>query len=101
MSNLTRTRTGLPFVVWISPGIDPLDQVRLKVSPRLRATISDFVTVVISPDVHVIDGEMSIHDLALLREWVELNREVIVSHWNGDIEYSEDAIAAIKPISLR
>jgi hypothetical protein len=34
----------------------------------------------------------------LLREWVELNRDVIIKYWDGDIEYTEDAIAALKPI---
>ena len=44
------------------------------------------------------DRTMSGPDLALLKEWVELNREVIVKFRDGDIEYTEDAIAALKPI---
>jgi hypothetical protein len=41
---------------------------------------------------------MTAHDLALLKKWVELNHDVIVKYWDGDIEYTEDAIAALKAI---
>ena len=41
---------------------------------------------------------MSEHDLTLLRKWIELNRDVIIQHWDGDID-SWDAIAAIKPLA--
>jgi hypothetical protein len=30
--------------------------------------------------------------------WIDLNQDVIVRFCNGDIEYTEDAIAAIRPI---
>ncbi len=41
---------------------------------------------------------MSAHDLALLKQWIEINLDVIVKYWDGEIEYTEDAIAALKPI---
>ena len=41
---------------------------------------------------------MTADELALLKKWVEVNHDVIVKHWDGDIEYTEDAIAALKPI---
>jgi hypothetical protein len=56
-------------------------------------------SVAIRPTVHVVGGEMSPGDLDLLRKWVALNRDVLVRYWNGDIEYTEDAIAAIRPIA--
>ena len=31
----------------------------------------------------------SMHDLELLRQWVELNRDVSAKHWNGE-SYSQD-----------
>ena len=43
-------------------------------------------------------GAISTHDLALLKKWVELNRDVVLKYWDGEIEYTEDAIAALKPI---
>ncbi len=41
---------------------------------------------------------MTAHDLDLLAEWSALNRDVISRYWDGDIEYTEDAIAALKAI---
>jgi hypothetical protein len=96
MSNLRPKTTGLPFVVWISPGSGNRHDVRVKVSPGPKP--KDFVSVALRPDVHVVEGEMSGSDLALLRRWIELNRDVIIKFWDGEIEYHEDAIAAIKPI---
>jgi hypothetical protein len=41
---------------------------------------------------------MSASDLALLKKWVELNNDVVLNYWDGEIEYTEGAIAALKPI---
>jgi hypothetical protein len=99
MANLSPKRTGLPFVVWISPKAGAPHDVRVKVSPGPKVHSSALVSVAIRPDVHVVGGTMTRHDLALLHQWVELNRDVIVKYWDGDIEYTEDAIAALKPIT--
>ena len=34
----------------------------------------------------------------LVKQWIELNMDVLVDYWNGDIEYTEDALNAIKPV---
>jgi hypothetical protein len=71
----------------------------VRVSRRLRAHSNELVSVAIRPQVHAIGGgEMTAYDLALLRKWVELNHDVIIRYWDGDIEYTEDAIAALKTI---
>jgi hypothetical protein len=99
MANLSPKRTGLPFVVWISPKAGAPHDVRVKVSKGPKVHSSDLVTVAIRPDVHVVgSGNVSAHDLALLRKWVELNRDVLIKYWDGDIEYTEDAIAALKSL---
>jgi hypothetical protein len=41
---------------------------------------------------------LSATGVTLLKHWVALNLSVIVSYWDGGIEYSEDAITAMKPI---
>jgi hypothetical protein len=41
---------------------------------------------------------MKTQDLALLSQWIELNRDVPIRYWDGDIEFTEDAIAAIRSI---
>ena len=50
-------------------------------------------------EVRVVDGSMTATHLALLREWIELNRDVIIRYWDGDIESTKDALAAIRPIN--
>ena len=98
MANLSPKRTGLPFVVWISPKAGAPHDVRVKVSNGPKVHPADLISVAIRPDVHVVSGSMSAHDLALLEKWIELNRDVIVKYWDGEIEYTEDAIAALKPV---
>lgn len=98
MANLSSKRTGLPFVVWISLKAGAPDDVCLKVSKGPVLHSSEFVSVAIRPTIRVVEGSLNEHDLALLTEWIELNRDVILKHWDGDIEYTEDAIAALKPL---
>lgn len=98
MANISPKRTGLPFVVWISPKAGAPHDVRVKVSKGPKVHSSELVSVAIRPEVHVVSGKMSAQDLTLLQKWVALNHDVIVKYWDGDIEYTEDAIAALKPI---
>src|SRR5450432_3222258 len=78
MANISPKRTGLPFVVWISPRAGAPHDVRVKVSRGPRVQSSELVSVAIRPDVHVVGGKLNAHDLSLLRKWVDLNRDVIV-----------------------
>jgi hypothetical protein len=100
MANLSPKRTGLPFVVWISPKAGAPRDVRAKISRGPKVKPSELISVAVRPEVHVIGGgNISPHDLALLKKWVELNPDVIVKYWDGEIEYTEDAIAALQPIA--
>ena len=56
------------------------------------------VTVAIRPRVRVIRGRLDPQDLALLEQWISRNVETLIKYWDGDIEYTEDAIAAILPV---
>lgn len=99
MANLSPKRTGLPFVVWISPKAGAPRDVRVKVSKGPRVHPSELVSVAVRPSVRVLgEGAMSAQDLSLLRKWIALNRDVIVRYWDGEIEYTEDAIAQLKPL---
>lgn len=55
-------------------------------------------TVALRPTVRVVGGALDPRDLALLTRWIELNRNTLIDYWNGDIEYTEDVIAAIVPL---
>jgi len=99
MANLPPKRTGLPFVVWISPKAGAPHDVRVKVSKGPKVHPAELISVAIRPNVHVVgSGKISAQDLALLEKWAEVNKDVLIKYWDGDIEYTEDAIAALKPI---
>ena len=102
MANLSPKRTGLPFVVWISPKAGAPHDVRVKISNGPKIHPSELISVAIRPEVREVGSKkMSAHDLALLKKWVEANHDVIVQYWEGEIEYTEDAIAALKPLHQR
>lgn len=98
MANLFPKHTGLPFVVWISYKGGAQHDIRVKVSPGPKALASEMVSVAIRPDVHVAAGKMSAADLALLRSWIELNRDVLLKYWEGEID-TKDAVDSIRQIS--
>jgi hypothetical protein len=97
MANVRPERSGLPFMVFISEKGGARRDVRVKVSPGPR--VREFIaTVSVRPEVNVIEGRMAAHDLAKLRTWIELNRDVIVRYWDGDILYTEDALDALRAL---
>ncbi|MBV8819559.1 MAG: hypothetical protein JO022_14460 [Acidobacteriaceae bacterium] len=99
MANLSPKRTGLPFVVWISPKAGARHDVRVKVSKSPKVHPSELIAIAIRPDVHEVgSNKMSAGDLAILKKWIAANYDVIVKYWDGEIECTEDAIAALKPI---
>ena len=98
MSNLSPRMTGLPFVVWISPRGGARHDVRVKVSLGPKATPGEFITVTVRPEVEVIEGALPPGTMRQLRRWIELNREVLVKFWEGEIEYTEDVLRALTRI---
>jgi hypothetical protein len=95
MANVRPEISGLPFIVWISEKGQARHDVRVKVSPGPRAR--EFVaSVTVRPDVEVVAGTLSGRDLELVRAWIELNRDVIVKFWEGEILYTDEALAALR-----
>jgi hypothetical protein len=101
MANLGQQTTGLPYVVWIAVGSGLQYDVCVWVSRSAKAVPSEMVSVSIRPNVHVVEGKLSASDLKLLRKRVELNQDVLVRYWNGDIESTEDAINTIRCVKTR
>lgn len=97
MANLFSKHTGLPFVVWISYKGGAQHDVRVKVSPGAKMLPSEMVSVAIRPEIRVVQGMMSARDLALLSKWIEINRDVLVKYWEGQID-TKDAIDTIQPV---
>jgi hypothetical protein len=98
MANLRPERTGLPFVVFISQRGGARHDIQVKVARVPRVRRSEMVTVALRPSVRIVRGRLDPHDLALLRQWIELNEQVLVDYWNGVIGYTEDALNALRPI---
>ena len=101
MANLRPERTGLPFVVFISQKGGARHDLRVKVARGAKVRASEMVTVAVRPNVRVIRGGLDPDDLARLAEWIELNRDVLIDYWDGNIEYTEDAISALRPLLPR
>ena len=99
MANLSPKRTGLPFVVWISPRGNAQHDILVKVSPGPRANPDEFVTIALRPTARAINGCIQPAALRLLQSWMELNWDVLWGYWNGDIEYTEDAIEQLAPLT--
>lgn len=100
MANLRPERTGLPFVVFISQQGGARHDVRVKISRGPRADPARMITVTVRPEPRVIPpGALSAEEFALLRRWIELNRQVLIDYWTGDIAYTEDALAALRPLT--
>jgi len=60
---------------------------------------SGLIQVAIRPDVHVVKGKMNNTNLASLRQWVDLNRDMIVKCWNNSMD-SMDVYDAVKSLPL-
>lgn len=78
MANLRPERTGLPFVVLISQRGGARHDVRVKVARVPRVRPSEMVTFAVRPSVRVVRGRLDPHDLALLRQWIDLNEQVLI-----------------------
>jgi hypothetical protein len=98
MSNLPPSFTGLPFLVWISPRGYARHDVWVKVSRSHKVKRGEFITVAVRPEVMVLRGELSSTELELLRHWIELNREVLVQFWEGDIQYTLEVLAKLRSL---
>jgi hypothetical protein len=80
--------------VFISQKGGARHDVRVKVARAAKVRPSEMVTVALCPSVRIVRGTLDPCDLALLMRWIEL----LIAYWDGAIEYTEDAIDAIRPI---
>ena len=97
MANLFPDSTGLPFVVWVSYKANARHDVRVKVSPGLKAMPAAMKSVALRPEPHIVKGEMDPADFRLLSRWMKRNRGVILKYWDGTID-TRQMIEQIKPL---
>jgi hypothetical protein len=75
---------------------------RIKISRGRRIwRRNQFLSVAIGPPVRAIRNgcgpRLTQDELDLLFRWIELNRNVLIRHWNGETD-SIDIIKSVKPI---
>jgi hypothetical protein len=100
MANLSPALTGLPMIVWISERGGARHDVRVKMSlvHGRRAHPDNTASVTVRPTVEVVAGAApDPRDLALVRRWVEQNRDTIIDYWNGDL-LTDEVVARLEPL---
>ena len=98
MSNLRSTKTGLPFIVFISQRDDAKHAARIKWSPEPRVDANNMGSYAVSPFGFKAGRKLSSSEEKLLERWVALNKDVLLGYWNGDIAYTEDAVSSLKKL---
>jgi hypothetical protein len=98
MANLRPQRTGLPFVVFISQKANAPHDVRVKVSPGPKVSPSQMGSYALRPFRHVAGVQLTAAEEKQLEAWVGKNLQVLVEYWDGDIEYTEDALERLVSI---
>jgi hypothetical protein len=96
MANLRPERTGLPFVVFIPQRGGAPHDVRIKLARAAKARPSEMITVALRPTPRIIRGKVTAREFDLVKRWIALNEDVLVDYWNGVIEYTEDALNALR-----
>lgn len=99
MANLRPERTGLPFVVFISQRGGARHDARIKLARAPKVRASEMISVALRPVPRVIRGRLNAREFDLVKKWIELNIDALVAYWDGAIEYTEDVMDALKPLS--
>ena len=99
MANLRPERTGLPFVTFVSQKGGARHEMRIKLARSPRERASEMITVALCPTPRIVRGHLNQREFELVRRWLELNADALIGYWNGAIEYTEDVMAMLKPLS--
>ncbi len=98
MANLRKERTGLPFIVFISQKDGARHDVRVKVAPGPKMRVDQMSSYSLRPFGLMEGSGLTSAEEALLQRWLDVNLAVVVAYWNGDIEYTEDALEQLKSL---
>jgi hypothetical protein len=99
MSNLYPKHTGLPMTVWVGVKGGARHDVRVKVcrTHGNHMDIHDTAVVSVRPTSELIEGPLRAADLKAVQAWIALNADVIIGHWNGELD-SMDLGLALKKV---
>lgn len=100
MSNLSKKRTGLDMIVWISSCHRPLNKYeipRLKFQDNVSDKIdkTDLIPISISDNPTILikskQIKTSTESIQKLASWIKKNKNVLLRHWN-DPTYTSDEV---------
>lgn len=99
MTNLRPRRTGLPMTVYVSLRAGAKHDVRVKVSTVHGETLDPQRTAIVAvrPEPKLIHGELSRRDFDLVQRWIELNRDLLIDHWEARLD-SEDVFESVRKL---
>lgn len=83
MTNLYPRTTKLPYTVWIST------KGKAKHEPRIKVDAPQEVVISISDEPKIIHGELKTKDFEEIKQWILLNKEILMRHWNGETDGAE------------
>lgn len=92
MSNIRPKDSGLPMVVWLSFKGKARHDARIKVSKSHGSKIdfNNLVSVTLRPTIRMIPANgLSSDDFHLVVKFIELNSDLILAYWEGEIGTSE------------
>jgi hypothetical protein len=98
MANLRPQTTKLPFVVWVSQRDGYQHDIRVKVGYNARIFPSQMGSYAVRPFGFVGGQRLHSADERDLQKWVEKNIDALIGFWNADIEFTEDLLAALRPL---
>lgn len=98
MVNLRSRTTNLPMNVLLSARGHTRHAARVKVQMdhRFEFDIDNLAVVSVDP-VILIEGHLASSDLTAVQQWLDLNRVVILDHWNG-LTDGDELIRALRPL---
>jgi hypothetical protein len=85
MTNLYPATTGLPMVIWVGPSYGAQHDIRIKVmmTHGTRMDPGNLAVVAVRPTPHVVAGQLAPADERAVAQWIALNENAIIDHWNG------------------
>ncbi len=101
MANLRQSSTGLPMVIWVSEKGHAQHGPRIKVSKTHshKANVTDAISVSISDEPEIVAGEgLSTRDFNSVKNYIKLNKDVLLDYWYGEIDTAE-LISKLKKVS--
>lgn len=101
-TDLTSDSTGLPFIVFVYPKWGSCHEARIKISrSRNIRRQRQLLSVAVGPPLRLIRNghgpSLTEDELDSLTRWIELNRALLIRHWNGETD-SKSIIRAVKRI---